>query len=720
MGTPTPQDLPKPSIVSQVLSLEISYQGVQLPASTFPTEQHVFALPEGKPLPWLFKCIKDDDCAGPPHMQPPVGGSCRDGRCICPPPWSGGRCDKRLECTWYSEASGWGETACVYEPPLECRCNVSGSFDVLVVEEAQLPLKAPQVFVISPFDLPGDLVYLTGLWSHPHAAIFLFSIDAAWLVLVLLACMRSNEAKMRQNAQYYQKWREVHRERQIARGLSNQSRSRLEAMKAFVSRTWLLLKSQHKLIRIFFLTFDIGEDPSNRLSGAQKATVLVCIILLRLVVLSLQYNPASLEEYQKRSTAEQWLSNLVVGSFAVAVTIPGTVILDRMFMRAQKVANAVLNSNGQPIIGTLGKAGIRLFLESSDTRWVLLRWQMVVDQLKVAWLEHEMMNMRIARVCGARGIQMSSRDVFQHFHLKQLQQRANDGGTLLCTPRSLGQKKQRGSYSSFTAQRSEFAVSGATWRSRLPKEGPPSARAMLPLPDVLPAPDNSLRQLLEAMQEASTIERRPVPQMLSEQTAEQQTGRPRDVQRSGVVRTGKWCRLLVRRAHGLGRMKIDPQQNGESACEPSHISQRELTTPSPPLPLARRRESPLQRSLSQLSSTSASRSYVPDPSSCPHVVSLKKSAYTLKSKWKSPMLSASFFELRLLQSTLRDWYNTCAFGSDASLVADRLSAKMIGHEADHGNRSLGGGLVTRMKRSRYFKWFFAMLHMRAFQILFPW
>ncbi|KAL3921218.1 MAG: hypothetical protein SGPRY_004979 [Prymnesium sp.] len=735
MGTPTPQGLPKPAIVSKVLSLEINYEGVQLPAVLLPTEQHVFALPEGKPLPWLFKCVKDGDCAGPPHIQPPVGGSCREGRCVCPSPWSGGRCEKRLECTWYSEEAGWGEMACVYEPPLECRCNVSGSFDVLVVEEAQVPLKAPQLFGISPFDLPGDLVYLADMWTHPHAAIFLFLIDAVWLVLVMLACMRSNEAKMRQNAQFYQNWREVHRDRQIAKSLSNKSLSRLGAAKAFMIRTWVQIKGQHKLVRIFFLTFDIGEDPSNRLSGAQKATVLVCIILLRLVVLSLQYNPASLEEYHKKTTAEQWLSNLVIGTFAVAVTIPGTVIMDRIFMHAQKINNAVLNSKGQPVIGTFGKVGIRLLLESSDPRWVLFRWKMVVDQLRVAWLKHEMINMRIARVVGVHGRGMASCEAIQLYPIKRLHRRAQGDATLVCTPRTSGQKKQRGSYSSFSAQRSEFAVSDISGSSGLSKEGPPSARVLLPTPKVLPAPESRLRLLLEAVQAASTIERRPVPQILSQGAVQQQIGSPRVVPSFTNVRTGKWWRLLAHRARGMDRRKIDAQ-TVTPAYKPSPISHRHLTS-CPVQRSSPSRELAVVSPLPQNSLTTAPLASPPYPSSSIAHLSLPQDATRLdklKKKWskkmvassskdkmwKSRMLSASFLELRQLQCTLRDWYSACVVGISASRIAVKWAAKTIGKEGDHSMSSAGGGLVTRMKRSTYFGWFFNMLRTRAFWLIFPW
>ncbi|KAL3905746.1 MAG: hypothetical protein SGPRY_010809, partial [Prymnesium sp.] len=331
-----------------------------------------------------------------------------------------------------------------------------------------------------------------------------------------------------------------------------------------MKRTWLHLKSQHKLFRIFFLTFDIGEDPYNRLSGAQKATVLVCIILLRLVVLSLQYNPATLEEYQKKTIAEQWLSNLVVGAFAVAVTIPGTVILDRIFMRAQKVNNAVLNSKGQPVIGTLGKIGIRLFVENADTRWVLFRWKMAVDQLRVAWLKHEMLNMRIARVLGANSAEMSCREVSRHFPVKSSQRQSEDDGNLLFTPRCPGHERQRASHSSFTTERTEFVVSDASLSGGLPKEGPPSARAGLPSPNVLPAPESRLRLLLEAVQEAS-IERWPVPRVLSERAAGQQSGSPKGVCRPSVVRTGKWWRLLAHRARFMDRKNIDAQQSAASA-----------------------------------------------------------------------------------------------------------------------------------------------------------
>ena len=44
------------------------------------------------------------------------------------------------------------------------------------------------------------------------------------------------------------------------------------ALRSPVSRSLTQIKGQHKLFRIFFMRFDIGEDPSNKPTGAQKAT----------------------------------------------------------------------------------------------------------------------------------------------------------------------------------------------------------------------------------------------------------------------------------------------------------------------------------------------------------------------------------------------------------------------------------------------------------------
>ena len=84
----------------------------------------------------------------------PVDGRCVNGRCVCPAPWTGGSCQKRLECAYYADHLGWGDTLCRYDYNssvggdnfLACVCNVSGSFESLVIEQSQNPTR-PKPFL---------------------------------------------------------------------------------------------------------------------------------------------------------------------------------------------------------------------------------------------------------------------------------------------------------------------------------------------------------------------------------------------------------------------------------------------------------------------------------------------------------------------------------------------------------------------------------------------
>ncbi|KAL3911135.1 MAG: hypothetical protein SGPRY_008808 [Prymnesium sp.] len=311
IGTPPRQGVPQPAAASTVMLIEVEYDGMRQAALPLPTEQQLISLPRGEPRPWLFKCARDEDCSGPAHSNSLVSGRCDRGRCVCPPPWAGEKCERRLECVWHAEGLGWGDGSCVYEADFKCRCNLTGSFDVLVIEEAKTPLKSPPLVGIAPFDLPGGLVYLRDMWTHPQAVILLFSIDGLWLLLLFFTWLRSNEGEVQRNARYYEGWHEMNRDQRQARHIGDSSPGLCTQCRAFRKRTLLQLKAQHKMFRIFFLTFDIGEDPHNRLNGSQKLTVFVCIVLLRMMVLALQYNPAILQEYEKRTLAQQLSSNML-------------------------------------------------------------------------------------------------------------------------------------------------------------------------------------------------------------------------------------------------------------------------------------------------------------------------------------------------------------------------------------------------------------------------
>ena len=66
----------------------------------------------------------------------------------------------------------------------------------------------------------------------------------------------------------------------------------------------------------------------------------------RLMVSALYYSPGTLEQYEKKSTMGQVLATVINGLVAALLTIPATVFLDRMFMKAQRVTNSH-EPNGQ-------------------------------------------------------------------------------------------------------------------------------------------------------------------------------------------------------------------------------------------------------------------------------------------------------------------------------------------------------------------------------------
>ena len=84
----------------------------------------------------------------------------------------------------------------------------------------------------------------------------------------------------------------------------------------------------------------LTNDPSS------QATVIVCIVLCRMMITAMFFQPAMLEEYEKSSVGRQVLTKIISGLFSALATVPSTVFLDRMFMRAQKVTNSQVGAHG--------------------------------------------------------------------------------------------------------------------------------------------------------------------------------------------------------------------------------------------------------------------------------------------------------------------------------------------------------------------------------------
>ena len=106
-------------------------------------------------------------------------------------------------------------------------------------------------------------------------------------------------------AQFYTFWREQHKLRQAAK-----------APATWRKRTWNQMKAQHKLLRVFYQKYELGEDPMALHTGAQKATVLYCLIMVKLAVSSLLSQASSANGLRRRSDTEEILFRVMVGGIA--------------------------------------------------------------------------------------------------------------------------------------------------------------------------------------------------------------------------------------------------------------------------------------------------------------------------------------------------------------------------------------------------------------------
>jgi hypothetical protein len=296
------------------------------------------------------------------------------------------------------------------------RCNKTGSYEVMVIEQTQNPMRSKPLIGIQPINLAADLAYLADMWKHPLAPIVIFSIDLLWILLVLIAICRSNESQMRKNSRYYDFWRAQHKER-----VAEELRNRVKLVgwraktKAWLKKTGNQIKAQHKLLRIFFVKFDVGEDPANKPTGAQKATVIMSIIMFRMMVSALFCNPAAKETYDKQTVGEAMLTRFLNGMLAAVLTIPATVFLDRMFMKAQRITNKREKNGEESEIARMAKLGLRMVLESAETRSYFAAWQLAVDQIRVDTIRLQLRDsreMRMAKLKHGRALVREAKELW--------------------------------------------------------------------------------------------------------------------------------------------------------------------------------------------------------------------------------------------------------------------------------------------------------------------
>ena len=102
---------------------------------------------------------------------------------------------------------------------------------------------------------------------------------------------------------------------------------------------WNQMRAQHKLLRVFYHQYQLGEDPATTPTGAQKVTVLATMVLFKMLCISLLWGQKNVDE------VEWFAQKLLVGVICASLSLPASVALDQMFWRAQRIVNSA--SHGQ-------------------------------------------------------------------------------------------------------------------------------------------------------------------------------------------------------------------------------------------------------------------------------------------------------------------------------------------------------------------------------------
>ena len=180
-------------------------------ANSVSHERMAISLPRGGP--GRSSCIRDSQCRGPKHVQPPVDGRCQNGRCVCPLPWSGWSCNRRIQCLWHEPSTGaWSDssdhcelsTALTDSNYIVCECPIWGTYDVLAVEQSQTPLRAPPFVAFNSFHW-DDVEYLK--WEN---------LKRAWIAVVLLASIDAVTRRLSSHPGPYQTIASNHRTNSLA------------------------------------------------------------------------------------------------------------------------------------------------------------------------------------------------------------------------------------------------------------------------------------------------------------------------------------------------------------------------------------------------------------------------------------------------------------------------------------------------------------------------
>ena len=395
--------MPTPRIASAVVSMRFKANGVGVPLviTTATGGEPAASLDEAVAaalndttsvtLPRQNRrgtCSRDYHCRGPLGVT--VDGRCSSGRCECPLPWAGIGCKAISRCVWWANDNGtvgrsWSYERCTLsvtastDQTAVCTCTIAGSFDVAVVEGSGRTIDALINFNVE-FGNWNDV--MRDVASNPTIAILVLSVKVLWLIAVVISKCRGNESERRKHKEFFDFWTAQHKHR-IAGGKKASFLKRLKGQ----------LRGQHKLYRIFFHHYELGEDPAKIPTGAQKATVLAILIQFKMLACALLWGQAQKPD----DTSFTILQRVAVGCSAAFFTLPASVFLDQLFFRAQRVTNSSPSASCKEAnITLIARSAMHVAINNLGAQTALLAWKTAVEEVKVTELQETLLARREA------------------------------------------------------------------------------------------------------------------------------------------------------------------------------------------------------------------------------------------------------------------------------------------------------------------------------------
>lgn len=401
---PPPRDdgLPTPKVASAILSMRMKANGVHVPpvGTVMPPPSPPdgsssslvvdvddvsatnFVLPRQATT---FQCGRDYQCRGPIGTR--VDGRCVNNRCQCPLPWAGKGCKSHTRCAWWANEGNWSYSHCVLDlgtsddATAVCRCALSGTIDLAVVEQSGRVNNAIISFNLGDWEDFEEV--MLSIQDQPIVAILVVTVDLLWLIIVIVSKCRGNENERRMNKEYYAFWAAQHKHR-----VSNAKKPKLR------KRIWAQVRAQHKLVRIFFHQYELGEDPAKIPTGAQKTTTLAIILQFKMLCIAMLWQQAKSDDVGFTIT-----QRVVIGSVAALITMPATVFLDQLFWRQQRITNSAPAGEGKSSgAQMIAKAAMHVAINHADTLTALLAWRTAVEDMRVAEIQAKLMSKRLVAV----------------------------------------------------------------------------------------------------------------------------------------------------------------------------------------------------------------------------------------------------------------------------------------------------------------------------------